>query len=798
MRERSIRIILLIMFLLIIFLTSQAQSNNLTVPTITRNGAWMPVERSFNGVPMVLVPPGCLPSVRTFSSGPRCFDQPFWIDKYEITQSLWVQYLPRRDWTASWWTGQRPVDYVTLPEARQLCTARGGRLPLESEWKYAASGPDNLIYPWGNQLRLPDEHPRYHRAAYNGHWPVPEDVGSYPGGASWVGAMDMAGNVWEWVGLTPYGTQYPGILIGGYYASAGENITTNSTTGVPSFVQSTDYVPATRGWGFRCMRPVTAENIAAGMLPSPTPIATLNSRETVSVIYGSDAQYLYNVDVPQGNTIQIIVTSAEFDPHIELYNGSTRVASADESSSDRGISEIVYSSSTSGNYQVKVLSADGSQSGSFSLVTLDWQQEVQIGDTIQGSAEFAEYAIYLQAGEGVNLQATSDDTTFLAEVFGHYVRVFQGPVQIENTECAGYDCSSSLAFTADKDGFYIIQYQPFNSNYDDGELFSIVITRGKPTILTPIQVDETISATLDQEVANMAFLLDLEEGQTVIIDLQGEFDTYLEIYNGRTLVASDEDSGEDSNSLLTFTAPALGTYALHVISRTQDNTTGIYSAGNFTLTVTGEVPPEEAELPEGVILTVRSSLASQEIHTLELSEGQTVTIDVQGDFDIVVEVSIFGDLIAEDDDGGQGSNSLLTFTAPRTEIYEIRVRDCCDSRAFGDYTLTVTAEGGGISAAAPTGVIGVGETVSKTSQSREMFSLDLNAGQTVTIDLQATWDTYLELYSGGALIASDDDGGEGSNSQLRFTAPSTGTYMIRVKAYGIEEAFGAFTLSVSE
>ena len=89
----------------------------------------------------------------------------------------------------------QPVTSVSWEEARAFCTARGGRLPSEAEWEYAArGGRDGAVYPWGDQpptdrLNAPNG------AQFEGDSARP--VGSFA--ANGFGLKDMSGNVWEWV-----------------------------------------------------------------------------------------------------------------------------------------------------------------------------------------------------------------------------------------------------------------------------------------------------------------------------------------------------------------------------------------------------------------------------------------------------------------------------------------------------------------------------------------------------------------------------------------------------------------------
>ena len=139
----------------------------------------------------------------------------FWIDKYEVTVAAFQAfveaggYQDQALWSeAGWaWLGEQPISKLPRPcsshgldhprlcvtwyEAEAYANWRGGRLPTEAEWEYAARGPESRAYPWGDEWD-----PGRCNVLQS---PGPMPVGSFPQGASWVGAEDMAGNAMEWV-----------------------------------------------------------------------------------------------------------------------------------------------------------------------------------------------------------------------------------------------------------------------------------------------------------------------------------------------------------------------------------------------------------------------------------------------------------------------------------------------------------------------------------------------------------------------------------------------------------------------
>lgn len=163
----------------------------------------------------------------------------FWIDRTEVTndqfatfvaalgyvttaeQEGWGWVLVQDKWKkvneAGWrqpqgpgssleGLGDHPVVQVSWFDANVYCVWREARLPTEAEWEKAARGTNGLLYPWGNEFEADTSNFCDQGCPYiwpdttaNDHYALTAPVGSYPTGASPYGALDMAGNAWEWL-----------------------------------------------------------------------------------------------------------------------------------------------------------------------------------------------------------------------------------------------------------------------------------------------------------------------------------------------------------------------------------------------------------------------------------------------------------------------------------------------------------------------------------------------------------------------------------------------------------------------
>lgn len=127
----------------------------------------------------------------------------FWLGRCTVTIAQYRRYCQETGAAVpkgSGESGDYPIAFATWDEAQAYCRHYGLSLPTEAQWEYAARGPEGRRYPWGNEwdpkkcCNRENESPGGNRIADARTFAV----GSFPEGASWCGALDLAGNVYQW------------------------------------------------------------------------------------------------------------------------------------------------------------------------------------------------------------------------------------------------------------------------------------------------------------------------------------------------------------------------------------------------------------------------------------------------------------------------------------------------------------------------------------------------------------------------------------------------------------------------
>ncbi|MGB3167671.1 MAG: PPC domain-containing protein [Alteraurantiacibacter sp.] len=227
-----------------------------------------------------------------------------------------------------------------------------------------------------------------------------------------------------------------------------------------------------------------------------------------------------------------------------------------------------------------------------------------------------------------------------------------------------------------------------------------------------------------------------------------------------------------------------------------------------------------ALLAGAAALLVPASAAAQDVRTLDGNidgEAATFTVDIpagtvmtidtmatSADLDTIMTVTdaATGELLAEDDDGGEDLNSRVRIQGgPQGRRVTVSV-DSFDAEWVepgesygGTFDLRLST-----AAYTPPGPVtyGARETGRIDGEAQE-YSFTARAGDTVEIALitEGELDPYLELRDmTGNVVAENDDGGDSLNSYIRHTFASAGTYTIA--AMGFHDSTGDYTLRIRD
>ncbi len=316
---------------------------------------------------------------------------------------------------------------------------------------------------------------------------------------------------------------------------------------------------------------------------------------------------------------------------------------------------------------------------------------------------------------------------------------------------------------------------------------------GQPPVDAPvIAYNEIKEGVIDEPDAVDEWVFNAQAGDRVNVVLNGQFDSYLELYNpdGELVTSNDDSSSSLTAALFDVQLAKAGPYTIKV--RGYDN-----DRGSYALALTGGHPTVGGgPLNSG---ESRSVMLSDQGYKWRYQgqQGTYLNIGIEGAGGVDSVLSLYGpngDLLTSDDDSGGNLNpEIIDFALPTSGMYTVRAATIAGS---GLVTLTLSASeqssGGGPLA------VGKGQLGALKPGREHRWTFTGKTGEIVNISLVSPeFDTFLELRSSqDAILAENDDGPDGTNALISSVAlPTNDTYIVVVRS-ATGDTGGAYELTV--
>ncbi|MHA1169280.1 MAG: DVUA0089 family protein [Candidatus Hodarchaeales archaeon] len=394
----------------------------------------------------------------------------------------------------------------------------------------------------------------------------------------------------------------------------------------------------------------------------------------------------------------------------------------------------------------------------------------------------------------------------------------------------GSDLYSRLEFFL-LSGQYYIRTEEYNNN-SLIESYSITLSAiTQPESLEPndsfanatyVQFNSSITERIYPAGDVDIFRFQLEESNAVYFRTTGLVgDTLLYLYDSNfTLLATDNDSGNDRFSLIYLSSLGIGVYYIKVEEKGNDSTINAYT---IEFTFSTNTIGDSYEPDNNFMLATLIELNTYQFHSIdpvldqdylkfELSTVSAVTIETSGlegsDTVIYLYDSNYS-LLATDDDSGTNSYSLIQNTLLQPGLFYIMVKCYYGSRTIDNYKIMVSAlevisglDGSNDSFAQAVEInfnTSISGSINQTGD-RDYYSFQVETKTSVTISTSglADGDTVIYLYKEQqTLLTSDDDSGSGSYSLIEDYSLVPGKYYIAIEEYGNDDTIDLYILSLT-
>ncbi len=551
--------------------------------------------------------------------------------------------------------------------------------------------------------------------------------------------------------------------------------------------------------------------------------------------------HVWTFEGRRGQRLVIDMTSSSFDTYLTLRDDIGSRIDSDDDSGDEQNARLRVILPRDGRYRIIATAFSESGRGRYTLSVAGWEApEVAAAGAIVAIAPGESRQGLLEPGDSVSADGPYEDRWTVAARAGQRLRVdlsssdfdsyllLLGPdgARLAQDDDGGGGTNASIGFRAATAGVYTVVATSLTDEPRAG-VYGITVSEetgafADPGAAAAIGAGETREGRL--EAGDATGPRGLEDrwtfsgraGQIARVDVMSpSFDAYVFLRHGEMAVDSNDDGGEGTNARLATVLPSTGSYTIVVTTYSRSASGGRYSvalavgdapagAGRVETIRAGQRLSGRLEAGD----RPRGNGAWQDLWEFEGRRGQDIVVEMHSsDFDSYLELrGPDGAPIAENDDGGEGRDALIITSLPADGRYRIVARSYGDSEATGFYELAVSP-GGAIARPGRTvdlrvdqvtlGRLEAGDSVVGDSTYADLFTFRAPRGGELTIDLRSgDFDAYLIVKDArGGTLATDDDGGNGTDSRITLTVESGAVYRVYANSYGQDRATGLYRIS---
>jgi hypothetical protein len=350
----------------------------------------------------------------------------------------------------------------------------------------------------------------------------------------------------------------------------------------------------------------------------------------------------YEVEVTELSFVSIDLRSSAFDPYVSLMNTEGELASNDDFNGGLN-AHIGNFSLEPGTYSILVTSSNNTQTGAYRLALIGGSApDLVTGVTLEGALTLGNpeqrYVWRAEAGKTYIIQANSTEVNTLINVYP--MGAYEYPYYTDDDSGMGTNALAGPYTIRESQDFVIAVVANSggdssggggggnseglgSSNTSKVGAYTLELLEIEPT---PVSCNDEITGTVNPQGEYYRF--DYTLGTKLNIDVAGDADTTLGMYNDFYNMGSDDDSGAGFNpELVNYSFRENGSYVLSVFPSTSD------ASGNFTLTVDCTAPtPLSLTDPATVHLNEKEHDTVVAFEDAVVGQGYALTLNPTGEY----------------------------------------------------------------------------------------------------------------------------------------------------------------------